>query len=486
MNQTMRTILFFIALAVFPGTGLPAQIRLPEKNNDREGLLGCKHQPGTGKEYQTTGTSLIQWYALPSPSAGPVTQTSIACDGSDMVIFYREPAPSLNIDMGPIKKWQGSYWSDFAGATNQCHSPDVDIEGSVVVATWYTDAYDYGYGSNINGPWVSFTGTMLQNQYYPRAAMAMGFPYMSFTCKYSDGMPSMYDMLHIRSIIGVGDKIELRGGWRVPYLSVGMKTDITGDEHAWYCVYIQQEFLYVDKGAVVDGRSEYTDLGDGFRMYNPVSDPEITLYQGKPVVGWTENGGTEIFVAEWSGSEWLLIGSGTISEGTLNTIRMAVTDTDLYLVYTLSDAPANISVNRYDGSEWYELPAVQDQPAAGVSTADIAIYNGAPVVAYTENNQLNVKIYADQALSGPVDRIQGHPPVRFYPNPFQNNYSIDLGREYDHVRVRIMNSSCQVLVHHEFDVTSVIQGTLIAAPGLYLAEISANGQKIALLKIMHH
>ncbi len=235
----MKAILIILATPLFLAISVEAQIHLPHKDNSQPGLINYKYSIHNKAENQLDETSVKQWNTLASPSSETVLQTSIASDGSEMVIFYREPDYSLNIDKGVIQKWGGSSWSPMAGASNQCHSPDIDIDGSVVVATWYTDGYDYGYGSNINGPWVSFTGTFLQNQYYPRAAMAMGLPYMSFTCKYSDGMPGSYDMLHIRSIIGVGDRIELQGGWRVVYADVNMKTDITGDDDAWYCAYVQ-------------------------------------------------------------------------------------------------------------------------------------------------------------------------------------------------------------------------------------------------------
>ena len=257
----MKTILIFLVIPLFLELSVNAQLHLPDVVNKGPGSINSKPLVNYHAETQLEKTTLKEWHTLASPSSEAVLQTSIACDGSDMVIFYREPDYSINIDRGVIKKWKGTYWENFAGASNQCHSPDIDIENSVVVATWYTDAYDYGYGSNINGPWVTFTGTFLQNQYFPRAAMAMGFPYMSFTCKYSDGMPGSYDMLHIRSIIGVGRKIELRGGWRETYTSVGMKTDIAGDDNAWYCTFTQNGFLYVDKGAVIDGQSRYTDPG---------------------------------------------------------------------------------------------------------------------------------------------------------------------------------------------------------------------------------
>lgn len=479
----MKSILVFLVISLLSGISAKAQLHLPNPDKCQPGLINAKHIVNYNANSKLKEASLNNWYSMASPTSETVLQTSIASDGSALVIFYREPDYSINLDKGIIKKWNGNTWSNFAGVTNQCHSPDIDIDGSVVVATWYTDGYDYGYGSNINGPWVSFTGTFLQNQYFPRAAMAMGFPYMSFTCKYSDGMPSSYDMLHIRSIIGVGKKTELKGGWREIYTNVGMNTDIAGDDNAWYCAYIQQKFLYVDKGTVIDGISNYTDLGDGFRMSNPVSSPEIVVYNGMPVVAWLENGNTELYIAKWSGSEWLLIGSGTVAEGLMLSVRMAVSSSNLYVLYTLSGAANSLSINRYDGSNWFELPEVQDKQDFDVSTADIAIYNNMPVVAYIENNQLVVKTYSNKAVSDQTTRISSDPIIKAYPNPVKNEFTIDLGQTYTNVRVKVISITGQVVSLQYYEKTEVIQGSLEAAPGIYLFEVSSSEKKIAFLKL---
>lgn len=479
----MKTNLFFLAFSLFFGIGLTAQIHLPDVEKDHPGLLNFKYQDNYQAEKALKQSSDLQWHFLPSPSTESVLQASIACDGSEMVIFYREPDYSLNIDKGIIKKWNGSDWSEFAGATNQCHAPDIDIDGTIISAAWYTDAYDYGHGSNINGPWVSFSGTLLMDQNNPRAAMAMGLPYMSFACRYSDGMPSSYMMLHIVNIIGTGPTIELNGGWRVIYTDVGTKTDIAGDADAWYCVYKQQEFLYVDKGSIVGGESEYTDLGDGFRYNYPVANPEIVVYDGKPVVAWLENGNTELIVAEWSGTEWLLIGYDETATGSFTAIRMAASNSDLYVVYTVSDVEINISVNQWDGSNWIGLPIVQDQANANIGTADIALYENEPVIAFTENNQLKVKIYSSSGF-GIYTNLPDLPLISCFPNPCQNEFTIDLGQSYQNVSYKVKNITGQVITYKKFENTNTINSSIEAPSGLYFVEIFSNDKSLASLKLL--
>jgi len=412
----MKRSTFIFAMLITSGIATRAQIISPVARSANDGLeikaktdvRPANHAPRESNDYQ--------WYALPSPTQDNVTETSIAGEGDVLAIFYRKPRPSLNLDEGIVEKWTGSAWLTEAHVTNQCHYPDIDVNGSAMVTTWNDDGNDYGYGTNINGNWVSITGTLLNKQWYPRASMAMGLPYMSFACMYSDGMPSSYYMLHIRSIVGTGDRIELNGGWNVTFTSVGLKTDITGDENAWYCVFSQQEFLYVMKGSVQDGVKEYSDLGDGFRMLNPVARPEIALYQGRPVVAWMENGNTELYVAEWDVDEWKLIGQASLSAGSYSSVRMASSDSGLFVVINSFDSGSEISVNLYDGLDWYALPDVQNQAGSNVSTAHIAVHNNDPVVAFTENNLLYVKKYSASSPTR-VEDLLSTPKMHCFPNP---------------------------------------------------------------------
>jgi len=479
----MKKIPFLLTMLLLTSIGIVAQLHLPTTIIDSSGNLNVKDQNISGKADKFKSTSDLQWFTLPSITDEVVLQASIACDGSEMVIFYREPDYSINTDPGIIKKWDEDHWVDYAGITAQCHTPDIDIDGTIMSASWYTDAYDYGHGSNINGPWVSFSGTLLMDQNNPRATMAMGLPYMSFACRYSDGMPTSYMMLHIVHIIGSGPTIELNGGWRVLYTDVGMKTDIAGDDNAWYCVYSQQEFLYVDKGSIIGGQSQYTDLGSGFRYNNPVSNPEIVVYNGQPVVAWIENGGTELLVAEWNGTEWLLIGYDEISEGNLSSIRMTSYSTDLYVIYLINDAEVNISLNHWDGTNWYGLPSIQDQLNTNVGTADIAIYGDEPVVAFTENNQLKVKIYSSSGFDIASLSLD-QPLISCFPNPIQNDFNIDLGNVYKDVYLKITDITGKLILEKEYKTTKILHGSLEAVPGVYLFEVYSNDERIGQLKVL--
>ena len=421
----MKKRILTIAVILISGSGMVAQIHIPEIKDIPAGLGIVKTETLKHAVSQPYESADFQWYPFPSLSEEEVTQTSIACDGSEMLVFYRQPNPSLNIDEGPVKKWTGSAWSNFAHLTNQCHEPDIDIKGTVAVATWYDDSYDYGYGSNVNGPWVTFTGTYLVKQWFPRAAMAMGLPYMSFSSKYTDGHATIFNMLHIKSIVGVGDQIELNGGWNVINTSVAMRTDITGDENAWYCVFSQQQFLYVMKGSIVNSVKEYSDLGEGFRMYNPVSNPEIVLYKDKPVVGWFENSSTELYIAEWNGSQWMILGAGSVPNGNLYSLRMAASSNHLFVTYATTDSDTAISVNLWDGENWYGMPPAQNKLNSNIGTVDIAVHNEEPVVIFTEDKMLTVKKYTSNSIKKTNEKFVDPQYLLCYPNPSYDIITIE-------------------------------------------------------------
>jgi hypothetical protein len=50
------------------------------------------------------------WISFDAVASTSISQASIASDGTNLLVFYRYPNVSLNIDEGIIKKWNGSSW----------------------------------------------------------------------------------------------------------------------------------------------------------------------------------------------------------------------------------------------------------------------------------------------------------------------------------------------------------------------------------------
>ena len=201
---------------------------------------------------------LGEWISFDAVTPTSVSQASIASDGTNLLVFYRYPNVSLNLDEGIIKKWNGSSWVQLYHVTNQCHDPDIAVDGSLIAASWHTELHDLGFGTNANGPWVSTVSTKLQHQWGSTVAIAKNRAYVTYACRYSDGMPFSYMMLHVKSPIGTsGTKLELDGGWRDTGVNVGTGPAITGDDNFWYVVSTQNGWLSVQK--------DYSYLGEFFR-----------------------------------------------------------------------------------------------------------------------------------------------------------------------------------------------------------------------------
>jgi hypothetical protein len=160
-------------------------------------------------------------------------------------------------------------------------------------------------------------------------------------------------------------------------------------------------------------QKDYSYLGEFFRSGSNASNPEIVLYSGSPVVAWKENSGSDLYVAKWSGSEWLIFGADTISGGYFSSLRIAVSGTNLYAVYAKSTGSPHIDVSKWNGSEWSTLDDPSESTSSTISTVDITVHEGNPVIAFVENNVLKIKKYIGDTNTHPAVKLPGIPLLLF-------------------------------------------------------------------------
>ena len=195
-------------------------------------------------------------------------------------------------------------------------------------------------------------------------------------------------MLHVKSPIPAGSdpaKVELDGGWAVPWTDVGLDPAITGDDNYWYAAFTQGGFLYVMRDGSV--------YGPNVRWQNPPSNPEIVLYQAEPLVAWTENSGNALCLAMQDGSHWTMVGTALAPTGYFHDVRIAVSGTDLYVAYVHQKTPPSVGVERWDGANWSVMPGQIEDGTGSISTLDIAVHGGQPVVCFVEGTECKVKKY---------------------------------------------------------------------------------------------
>ncbi len=408
------------------------------------------------------------WQSLGPVTSYSVSQCSVAGDATDLYVFYREPRPDLNQDQGIVKQWSADGWSTFSQPTAECHNPDIDVEGSLVVAGWETDSYDHGFGSNANGPWVSFTGTILSSQFGTRVAIAQHRGYVTYAARYSDGQPFSYMMLHIDSPLGPGTACTLDGGWRVLYKDVGTSPQIAGDENSWLSLSTQGGWIYASKGYVSAGTPSQTDLGDGFRKSEAPQLMRAAIRAGIPTAMWTENNGQYLYIAEWDGSKWNLVGGGTAT-GSIRSLSCTTLDSTLYIAVIDDGGNPRINVITWDGQTESMLDGqAESSSSSSIPAVDITTFQGNPTVAFVEDGVLKVETYSSAtAVTDKSGLAAGYELLQNYPNPFNPTTTITYAvPKVSHVEIKVLDMLGRV-------VTTLVDGRRTA--GEYSVNFDGSG-----------
>jgi hypothetical protein len=346
-------------------------------------IAGVLNSPSTG--------SAGSWVQLGADVSG-ISAVALASDGISLYRFYCKPVEIR--DEGKVEQWNGTGWTAIASLTNECHDPDIEVEGSLWVAGFETDRPDYGWASNANGGWVLFQGTFLVHQWGIHVAIAQGRPYGAFAARYSDGAAYPYMMLHVISHIPAGNKSTLNGGWGgVAGYDIATNLGMGGDRSAWYTATRQVDWLWVKKGYHNGTSSVQQLLGDGFNGGSPDPvNPEVVVHNGAPTVVWLERVQKEIWVAQFSGTRWVGLGSGGVTNGYIGHARADTYQSNLYVLQVNSAESPRLGVNQWNGLDWAALPDPLGSGEVPSSvTGDIAVLSNGPVVAYVAGGVLKVK-----------------------------------------------------------------------------------------------
>ena len=333
----------------------------------------------------------LSWALLPFITPDGVSQAAIASNGSDILVHYHHPHDAIT-DHGVLVTGTGSSWSTVIHPSNECHDPDVVMRGQLGVIGWTDDTPDCGFGSNPDGSWLYGTGTGLNHQYGTVVAIAHGRGYMAYASRASYDPAALAELrLHVISPAwaGSGGRVELTG-WTIPGWDIGLNVALTGDDTSWYVGYTIDGWLRVMEGWVCPGGC-YRDFGYGFRMAAPPEDFQVAVYQGKPTAMWTEEAGKKLYIGQWNGSDWILLGQLGVTTGMFVSGRMVADGTNLYIVVSRYDNTPMILVNRFDGAAWSAYPSgFEMEPNTNVSSVDIALWQGYVLVSYCQSGKLIV------------------------------------------------------------------------------------------------
>ena len=81
----------------------------------------------------------------------------------------------------------------------------------------------------------------------------------------------------------------------------------------------------------------------------------------------------------------------------------------MYAAYARSSGTPQIDVSQWNGTDWRAMGDPSDSTSSTISTVDIAVHEGHPVVAFVENNVLKVKKYIDDTNIHPGVELPGLP-----------------------------------------------------------------------------
>jgi hypothetical protein len=129
------------------------------------------------------------------------------------------------------------------------------------------------------------------------------------------------------------------------------------------------------------------------------SDPQLHIRSGKPTLVFRE--GTALYVAEWTGTQWIIVGSGTVASTMV--IRSVVAGDRLFvLIMNPSGAAPRITVDVFDGTQWGGYPGGIEAAGSTLTDVDVAVHQGAPVVGLVEGGKVKARLFVSSPELGMI------------------------------------------------------------------------------------
>jgi len=95
----------------------------------------------------------------------------------------------------------------------------------------------------------------------------------------------------------------------------------------------------------------------------------------------------------------------------------------------------------------------------------------------------HVRVYNSLRWSAGINPTTNN-PVKIYPNPSTNGFSLNLAQNYQGIELRIMDVLGQIISTKKVESASQVEFEITGKPGLYLVEISTNGRLLNTVRII--
>lgn len=334
------------------------------------------------------------WVTMGSPFPDNARQVALGASGSNLFLFLGWTNPALpTLEQARIEEWIGTGWNDALFRTNDGDrnfaAAALGNRGAVV---WNDRTLRLGRALKASGgSWGGFTISSLTQRTSPAVTFALDEAFFAHV---------QLGRMHVFTLAS-GVQPELDGGLGQTSNACVLVNDcirdiaLTGDASAWYAAVGEPGCISVRRGSREDNRSVFSWLGGCFYLNGNASKPLAAMLQGQPVVAFREGGGTELVVARWNGSQWTLLRQETI--GPTGFVRLASDGGVLYVLLLDPTSPnPGARVLRYDG-QWSQVGGQIVTLGVSLSPrADIAVYQGQPVVSLIEGGRAVVKRYVPE------------------------------------------------------------------------------------------
>ena len=151
---------------------------------------------------------------------------------------------------------------------------------------------------------------------------------------------------------------------------------------------------------------------------------------------------------------------------TINTVDVSVTNTDP----TLTAAPNGATYQWLECSAMTEINGATDQSYTPTANGDYA-------VIVTENGCSDTSLCYTVA-SVNIDELNLNDQISIYPNPTNQNTTIDLGKVYEEVEIQIVNQLGQVVIGQKFESIENINIALTEGRGVYFFIIQTQDYRV--------
>ena len=83
-----------------------------------------------------------------------------------------------------------------------------------------------------------------------------------------------------------------------------------------------------------------------------------------------------------------------------------------------------------------------------------------------------------------VEKLTLNNSIPLYPNPTNGNFTLDLGKEYSDVSIKIYNTLGQVISSESYSSAKIIEQQITASAGIYFLKVSTAKEGSKTLKII--